>query len=452
MIGAGDLALPSLLETLASGGDAAAIPNVRLLRGGAVRGGKLEVVEDLGALPFPAFEQFELDRYLSAEPILPLQTARGCTWSRCAFCSHHTVFQSRYKAAGIDWVVEALKHLRQTHTVDHFALHDIELPPRRAEALADAILAEPELAGIAVSAYARLVGGYGVDRRLRRLADAGFSTFEWGLESGCERVLGSMKKGTHVATMERVLRHSAAAGISNQCFLLFGFPGETVEEAQATVEFVTRNKEYIDRIGLSLLAVYPGSDLHKDPGRWGIELAGDGTHKTAEGMKVEEAESFYRRLKIDYAMNPDKYSSDRINCLLQGSDSRMFHFLHRSHDVLPGDGVAALVAERGKEGVYPVVLGRIVADADRIRYAPVSAGESSLINLVRPPTPVEVDDLKRLVFHLADGRSSVAEILAAVETEAAGGGDGGDPVARTLAFLEDVFDRGWALAYGRRWA
>ena len=57
----------------------------------------------------------------------------------------------------------------------------------------------------------------------------------WGLESGNQRVLDLIEKGTVLEDIRRVLRESAEAGLFNHVFTIFGYPTETWEEARDTL-------------------------------------------------------------------------------------------------------------------------------------------------------------------------------------------------------------------------
>ena len=67
----------------------------------------------------------------------------------------------------------------------------------------------------------------------------------FGLETAAQPMIERMHKGTEPAVMSRVLRDSAAAGIWNHTFFFFGFPGETMETAQETTNFVYAHQDAI---------------------------------------------------------------------------------------------------------------------------------------------------------------------------------------------------------------
>jgi len=66
-----------------------------------------------------------------------------------------------------------------------------------------------------------------------------------GIESGDDRMLQAMGKTFTAAEAEYRIRSLYARGHRVACLFLFGFPGETRESLQATVEFVTRNRQYM---------------------------------------------------------------------------------------------------------------------------------------------------------------------------------------------------------------
>ena len=60
----------------------------------------------------------------------------------------------------------------------------------------------------------------------------------WGVESGNDRVLELINKGTNVKDIEKVLEDSHNVGIKNIAYILFGFPTEIKEEFLDTIEFL----------------------------------------------------------------------------------------------------------------------------------------------------------------------------------------------------------------------
>ena len=92
----------------------------------------------------------------------------------------------------------------------------------------------------------------------------------FGLEAAARSTMSAIDKGIQVAEVERILRQSAEAGIWNHLFFFFGFPGETIEDAQETLNLIYRHKQHSHSAapGTFLLERYAPAHLH--PNKYGI--------------------------------------------------------------------------------------------------------------------------------------------------------------------------------------
>ena len=78
-----------------------------------------------------------------------------------------------------------------------------------------------------------------------------------GVESGSDRVLETMNKRTDVETLARGVQMIKDAGIRVKTYLMYGFPGETEEDRQKTVDFVKHVQP--DKFTVSHFTPLPGS-------------------------------------------------------------------------------------------------------------------------------------------------------------------------------------------------
>ena len=92
----------------------------------------------------------------------------------------------------------------------------------------------------------------------------------FGLESASEAIMDRMIKGTKVEDMSRILVESAEAGIWNHTFFFFGFPGETLEDAQETVNFLFEHKQYIHSAAMGTFLMERYSPAHRFPQNFGV--------------------------------------------------------------------------------------------------------------------------------------------------------------------------------------
>ena len=443
--GPGERILPSLLEHLAEGRLSDDLPNTFFLHDGRVTGFEEVVRQDLDTLPFPDFSDVDFDGLISPEKVLPLESARGCSWDRCAFCDHNAGPVERYSPFSVDRVVEILRHLQTTYDCHEFTLHDLELPPGRASKLSRAIVAEG-LVDLGITAYARFSAGYKNAELWASMRKAGFTMITWGLESGCQRTLVAMRKGTRVSTASEVLRMSAEAGVANGCFIMFGFPGETEDDANETLGFLREHRRFITRTMIDVLNVRPGSPLGREPERWGIrEVAPGGEFVADKGVGLERAMALKQKLAVQEAFDPDLYSSEPVKSVAKTNASRVLYGLLRSHRMMPPGVTAAEAAADRLTEVFPLVLGEIHDSDGGSEWRPIAVGETPMVNLRAPRARRRLDDDELDAYRLADGTRSLAAICGVAGPVA------GPAEVEMRRFIMDALRAGSGLMFDRRW-
>ena len=103
--------------------------------------------------------------------------------------------------------------------------------------------------------------------RLKKVREAGCWFLELGIESGSDRILKLIRKNTTKAQVAAGVKNARKAGLKVKGNFIFGFPTETRETLEETIEFATR-------IGLSyfqqnFLTIWPGCELAVAPERYG---------------------------------------------------------------------------------------------------------------------------------------------------------------------------------------
>ncbi len=223
----------------------------------------------------PDLDQAPWDDYLAPSPVIPAALRRGCYWRQCTFCPDH---------------LRPVQRPCPDDAVDRW-LHDIaqRFPDGAMLHLTDSALAPAALAHVAQVIHRdhlpiRWHGFVRVERPFadvafaEQLAQGGCALLQFGVESGSAEQLKQMGKGHTPQLARDVLRVTAAAGIHNQVYLLFGMPRETDEQREQTLELVRDSAPSIHAINPALLNLPLGSEMHGNPERFGItELTPFGT-------------------------------------------------------------------------------------------------------------------------------------------------------------------------------
>ena len=224
-----------------------------------------------GALPQRPWavdlDEADWSHYLAPVPIVPAAIGRGCYWRACTFCPDH--LHDRYRPCGRDALSDWL-HAVAARFPDGAMLHltDSALVPAHLERLAD-VIARDRLP-LRWHGFVRFEPRLAEPGFARHLAEGGCSMLQLGLETASPRLLDLMDKGQTPELERAVLRATAAAGISNHAYLLFGLPTETDAEREQTLAFVEAEAAHLHDLNVALLNLPRQSPMHREPARFGI--------------------------------------------------------------------------------------------------------------------------------------------------------------------------------------
>lgn len=219
----------------------------------------------LDELPFPDYRDFPWHRYPNR--IVPMVTGRGCGWGVCSFCSDVTSTAGRsFRSRGAENVLEELELQSRRHETDLFVFTDLKLN-------SDAAVWNALLSGTRSRVpSARWIGALHVTgnrpdgvslAELRAARRAGMVRLTTGLESGSQRMLDEMRKGTDLDTTLRFLADAATAGLSVRVTMILGHPGERPSDVEASAAFLEESADRIERVALNRFALVTGSRLHR---------------------------------------------------------------------------------------------------------------------------------------------------------------------------------------------
>jgi anaerobic magnesium-protoporphyrin IX monomethyl ester cyclase len=224
----------------------------------------------LDAAEPPDYSDLDLDRYLAPSRTLLYAPTRGCYWGKCSFCYYGLAetATAAYREIPPERVAADLIRLSKRHGVRNFYLSCDVLAPRYALRLAEALIARDAH----VKWHCDLkIEPYFTPERVATLHRGGLRAAAFGIESGSDRILALMRKGSDRATMTTVNRWFAEAGIATQWMTFSDHPTETPDEALATVGWIEGERSAISLFLVGEFGLEAGSDIARDPQRYGIE-------------------------------------------------------------------------------------------------------------------------------------------------------------------------------------
>ncbi len=218
----------------------------------------------------PDFDGLPLGRYLAPYPVLPLLTAHGCYHGDCAFCNVGYGRPGHYRPIRSAEVVEQMLTLRRKYGVKHIFFADEAMTPRNMREMS-ALLSAQAAEGNSFHWCGCMRFEKTLSQELlESMSAAGCRMIMFGLETASERMIVHMDKGVEREHMSRILHESTAAGIWNHTFFFFGFPTETMADAQDTVNFVYAHGDVIHSASPGEFVLERYSPVHLDLQKFGV--------------------------------------------------------------------------------------------------------------------------------------------------------------------------------------
>jgi anaerobic magnesium-protoporphyrin IX monomethyl ester cyclase len=298
VLGEGEPALLELIDHWTTGvGKAADIAG--LILPGSNRTRPRRALQDLDSLPHPAWDLLDIGPYRHAwttahgEFSWNIATSRGCPYA-CNWCAKPS-FGRRYTVRSPEDVAREMVRLKQDIAPDHLWFTDdiLGLDLDWICSFADEVTRQAAMIPFTMQSRVNLI----TEKSAAALASAGAREVWLGVESGSQKILDAMDKGTTVDAARTATRLLKAHGIKACWFIQLGYPSEDWEDLLATRDLI--RSERPDEIGVSVAYPLPGTEFHdrvraqlgrqrnwKDTGE--LAMLFQGTYHTALYRKVRD--------------------------------------------------------------------------------------------------------------------------------------------------------------------
>ena len=264
IVGEGEISLFELLDRIERGAPVGDVPGAAFRADGqVVANPRAPYIDDLDALPAPAWDllpdfphRFQPSLFgYPRTPVATLITSRGCPFT-CVFCDRSTSGR-KGRLHGVETVVRLCRELAERGARHVIFLDDLFTVRRQrvvdiCHALIDAQL---DLTW-ACNSHPNLLD----QPTLELMRRAGCWQIAYGIESGSQRVLDTVKREVRIPRMRETLRMTQAAGIRTRGYLMIGHPTETLESLAETEAFL-RVAE-LDICQVTKFTPYPGTPAY----------------------------------------------------------------------------------------------------------------------------------------------------------------------------------------------
>lgn len=207
--------------------------------------GNREFIEDINSIAYPDYSDFDFSKYIN--PAVPLVFNRGCNF-RCVFCDIKLLWKDSFRKRTAENIAKEILYVSKLSNYPYAFFNGayVNTSRRIMNELADILIEEwggrPKLKWAGWGHFSKNLD----EDTCKKLGKAGCDRIVFGFESGSPKVVKDMKKGYTHDIAEDNIKNLAKAGVNVTLFSIVGFPTETEEDFQMTLDFIERNAKYID--------------------------------------------------------------------------------------------------------------------------------------------------------------------------------------------------------------
>ena len=236
-----------------------------------------EFIEDLDALPLPAFDQVDFSNYgyvnqkfsftdtRDAVPVAKIYASRGCPVG-CNFCAVEHIAGRKFRCRSVESVLDEIQFMISTYGVKEIVFYDDNLlfNRQRAKKMFQGIIDRK----FNIKIKPANVAVYRLDKEMLELMkEADCTLLVFAIESSSNRVLHKiMGKPLSVETVPPIVEYAKRLGFRCAALFVIGNPGETWDEIRQTFSFAEHLDIYCH---FSIATPLPKTRLYKDASRHG---------------------------------------------------------------------------------------------------------------------------------------------------------------------------------------
>ena len=307
ILGEGEVTWLAFVEAMAAGEDLSGIPGMAYLKDDRLVVTPQRPVADLTTFPDLDWSLVQPERYFSSffncTKMLYLHASKGCV-ADCTFCANKRYHQGCNRSRDPKQVMRDIECLVTEHGANGIYFSDeLFLPRRETRNALMEMLIEKDL-DLVWGCQTRL--GVLNEEDLQLMHRAGCRWILFGIESGSEERIREIRKKINLKTAKQTVDWCKKTGITVQTSFIIGFPDETPEEMQQTIDLA----ESLDPnlVVMNILIAFPNSDIY-------------------DRMLVEKP-AFHAPETIRQMAKKEQVASDQVTDNLSLVPTRDLHVIH----------------------------------------------------------------------------------------------------------------------------
>ena len=273
-IGEGDETLKELVDVLAKEGPLSGIKGIAFKDGGKIITNPSRPLIDVETLLPVPWELIDVEKYIHKDFYIKKstrsldigQTSRGCPF-QCGFCSSATLRQRKWRAMSVEKSLKNIIEPVKRFNLNAVWIRDDEfyIDSERSHKICEGIVKSGlkikwYTSGTRVDTFNRFT-----DEQIEMLKASGADTLKFGAESGSNRILALMQKGIRWEDTVKANLKAKKHGITPAFSLIIGFPTETFDEINKTIDLFIRLKKDNPKAQFEVLGSFtalPGTPLY----------------------------------------------------------------------------------------------------------------------------------------------------------------------------------------------
>jgi radical SAM superfamily enzyme YgiQ (UPF0313 family) len=271
-----------------------------------------------------------------------IMASRGCPM-HCVFCAAHTVHGHKPRWRSVENVRDEIMNLYENNGVSKFYLMDDNFVPKSKTLELFDMLSTIQIPDFEVVIQNMSVNHTDFDI-IDSIARAKINYIPLAIETGSAEMQKKIKKYCDLDKAVELIKYTRAKGLNVRCFYIIGFPNETIEQMNETIDFAL--KAGADWSTFSVAVPLPGTEMYDQfmtlgyiedtPDSWGAATIRDRVFDTAEISANTIIDMAYEaNLKINFINNiqirEGKYDDARI---IFSNFIQSFGFHIFAHDAL----------------------------------------------------------------------------------------------------------------------